>query len=110
VNPDLVVRDAEGKVNTVRYEAVNAMLLNEFIKQHRKVEQQEMAITELRSNAANQEATLALQQHEIKALMASVKEQSAQIQKVSAQLAAASPSYGGLETTKPASRVVANRP
>jgi hypothetical protein len=42
--------------------------------------------------------------------MASVKEQSAQIQKVSAQLAAASPSYGGLETTKPASRVVANRP
>jgi hypothetical protein len=62
VNPDLVVRDAEGKVNTVRYEAVNAMLLNEFIKQHRKVEQQEMAITELRSNAANQEATLALQQ------------------------------------------------
>ena len=36
VNPDLVVRDAEGKVNTVRYEAVNAMLLNEFLKEHRK--------------------------------------------------------------------------
>jgi hypothetical protein len=110
VNPDLVVRDGERKVNTVRYEAVNAMLLNEFIKEHRKVEQQEMAITELRSNAAKQETTIALQQHEIKALMASLKEQSAQIQKVSAQLAAASPSYGGLETTKPASRVVANRP
>jgi hypothetical protein len=110
VNPDLVVRDGERKVNTVRYEAVNAMLLNEFIKEHRKVEQQEMAITELRSNAAKQETTIALQQHEIKALMASLKEQSAQIQKVSAQLAGASPSYGGLETTKPASRVVANRP
>src|SRR4029079_2239688 len=40
VNPDLVARDAEGKVYTVRYEAVNAMLLNEFLKEHRKVEEQ----------------------------------------------------------------------
>src|SRR5204863_4439103 len=39
VNPDLVVRDAEGKVNTVRYEAVNAMLLNEFLKEHGQVQQ-----------------------------------------------------------------------
>ena len=39
VNPDLVVRDKDGKVNTVRYDAVNAMLLNEFLKEHRKVEQ-----------------------------------------------------------------------
>jgi uncharacterized coiled-coil protein SlyX len=98
VNPDLVVRDMDGKVNTVRYEVVNAMLLNEFIKEHRKVEQQEMAITELRSNAAKQEATIALQQHEIQALTASLKEQSAQILKVSAQL----------ETTKPASRMANN--
>ena len=37
VNPDLVVRDEDGKVMTVRYEAVNAMLLNEFLKEHRKV-------------------------------------------------------------------------
>src|SRR5207244_6819175 len=41
VNPDLVVRDEEGKVNTVRYEAVNAMLLNEFLKEHRKVKSRE---------------------------------------------------------------------
>jgi hypothetical protein len=40
VNPDLVVRDASGKVNTVRYEAVNAMLLNEFLKEHRRVQEQ----------------------------------------------------------------------
>src|SRR5207237_10876474 len=39
VNPDLVVRDPDGKVNTVRYEAVNAMLLNEFLKEHRQVEE-----------------------------------------------------------------------
>ena len=47
VNPDLVVRDAEGKVYSVRYEAVNAMLLNEFLKEHRKVEQLEKQIEAL---------------------------------------------------------------
>ena len=46
VNPDLVARDAEGKVYTVRYEAVNAMLLNEFLKAHRKVETLEGIVTQ----------------------------------------------------------------
>ena len=55
VNPDLVARDAEGKVYTVRYEAVNAMLLNEFLKEHRTVQ-------ELKSTVAKQEATIAQQQ------------------------------------------------
>ena len=41
VNPDLVARDADGKVNTVSYDAVNAMLLNEFLKEHRRVQEQE---------------------------------------------------------------------
>jgi trimeric autotransporter adhesin len=44
VNPDLVVRGQDGKVNTVRYEAVNAMLLNEFLKAHRKLDQQQAMI------------------------------------------------------------------
>ena len=44
VNPDLVVHDAEGKVYTVRYEAVNAMLLNEFLKEHDKVETLETTV------------------------------------------------------------------
>jgi septal ring factor EnvC (AmiA/AmiB activator) len=61
------------------------MLLNEFLKEHRKVEEQEAAITQVKSNAAKQEATIALQQKEIQALTASLKEQAAQIQKVSAQ-------------------------
>src|ERR1700730_4312843 len=69
INPDLVARDAQGKVYSVRYEAVNAMLLNEFLKEHRKVQELE--------------ATAAQQQKEIKALTASVKEQAAQIKKVS---------------------------
>jgi len=67
VNPNLVARDAKGEVYTVRYEAVNAMLLNEFLKEHRKVQEQEATITEVKSNAAKQEATIALQQHEIQA-------------------------------------------
>ncbi|PYK42368.1 MAG: hypothetical protein DME46_11125 [Verrucomicrobia bacterium] len=52
VNPDLVVRDVNGKVNTVRYDAVNAMLLNEFPKEHRKVQ--------LEINAGQQQKHLSL--------------------------------------------------
>ena len=103
VNPDLVVRDKEGKVNTVRYEAVNAMLLNEFLKEHKKVETQQATISNLKS-------TVARQQKGMEILTAQLKEQAAQIQKVSAQLAAASPSGGGVEMSRPASRVVANKP
>jgi Chaperone of endosialidase len=77
VNPHLVARDADGKVNTVRYEAVNAMLLNEFLKEHRKVEEQEKTIAELKSGMT--------------ALAAMVKEQAAQIQNVSAQLELSKP-------------------
>ena len=92
VNPDLVARDAAGKVYTVRYDAVNAMLLNEFLKEHRKVEQQEATITQLKS-------TVALQQKGMEVLTASLKEQASQIQKVSAQM----------ELRKPAPQVVANK-
>ena len=73
VNPDLVVRDAEGKVNTVRYEAVNAMLLNEFLKEHRKNEEQGRDIQE-------QKATIALQQKQIDALTAGLQKVSAQLE------------------------------
>jgi hypothetical protein len=58
VNPDLVVRDAEGKVYTVRYEAVNAMLLNEFLKEHRKVEKLEAALKAVNDRLAEQEAKI----------------------------------------------------
>ena len=83
VNPDLVVRDAEGKVNTVRYDAVNAMLLNEFLKEHKTVQEQGATITQQRKDF---EAALAQQQKQIETLTATVKEQASQIQKVSEQL------------------------
>ena len=77
VNPDLVARDDEGKPYTVRYEAVNAMLLNEFLKEHRKVESLEKAMAEQQKDFQD---TVAHQQRQIEALTAG-------LQKVSAQLA-----------------------
>ena len=79
VNPDLVVRDEDGKVNTVRYDAVNAMLLNEFLKEHRKVEEQQATITRLKSKVAKQELTAAQQQKQIEALTASIQKVSDQV-------------------------------
>jgi Chaperone of endosialidase len=73
VNPALVARDADGKVYTVRYEAVNAMLLNEFLKEHRTVR-------ELKSLAAKQEASIAQQQKQIEALTAGLQKVSAQVE------------------------------
>src|SRR5260370_29637552 len=73
-NPDLVVRDKEGKPYSVRYDQVNAMLLNEFLKEHE-------AFTEERQKVEKLGATVA-------SLVATVKEQAAQIQKVSAHLEA----------------------
>ena len=70
VNPDLVARDEQGKPYTVRYEAVNAMLLNEFLKEHRKVEALEATVTQLQ---------------------AAFKAQAAQILKVSDQLRTQAP-------------------
>jgi hypothetical protein len=84
VNPNLVARDKNGEIYTVRYEAVNAMLLNEFLKEHRKNEEQQATIAQLKSG--------------MEALTAALKEQAAQIQKVSLQL----------EASKPASEVVNN--
>jgi len=86
VDRDLVVLDKEGRPKTVRYDQVNAMLLNEFLKEHKKVEEQQASISQLKG--------------EMQTMVAQLKEQAAQIQKVSAQL----------EVNKPAPQVVANKP
>ena len=82
VNPDLIIRDPEGKPQTVRYEQINAMLLNEFLKEHQKNEEQRATIAELTSK--------------LQAVTARLEQQAEQIQKVSAQL----------EIVKPALRTV----
>ncbi len=89
VNPDLVVREADGKVNTVRYEAVNAMLLNEFLKEHRKVQEQEQKLQKQEATIVRQqkdfESKFAQQQKQIEALTTTV-------QKVSDQISLSKPS------------------
>lgn len=86
LNPDLVARDENGRVNTVRYEQVNAMLLNEFIKEHREVEAQQATITQLKSDAAKQDATISELKEGMRVLTARLKDQAAQMQKVSARI------------------------
>jgi hypothetical protein len=83
VDPALVTRNTQGKPETVRYDAVNAMLLNEFLKEHRKVQEQQATIVQLKKEFRKVSAQ---QQKEIKVLNAQLKEQAAQIQKVSAQI------------------------
>jgi hypothetical protein len=80
VNPDLVALDEEGKPYTVRYEAVNAMLLNEFLKEHRKVEEQETIIGELKATTAKQTAMLARQEKAIVTLTSQVQKVSARVE------------------------------
>jgi uncharacterized coiled-coil protein SlyX len=93
VAPDLVFRDKNGDVQTVRFEQIGAMLLNEFLKEHSTVEQ-------LKSTVAKQEAIIAQQQKGMEALTAQLKDQAAQIQKVSARL----------EASRPAPQVVLSTP
>jgi hypothetical protein len=86
VDPGLIGVDKEGKPASVRHDQINAMLLNEFLKEHKKVEEQQATISELKN--------------ELQTVVAQLKEQAAQIQKVSAQL----------EVNKPAAKVVVNKP
>ena len=80
VDPNLVACDKDGQIETVRYTAVNAMLLNEFLKAHGKLQEQEATITRLTSTDAKQEATIANQQRQIEALTASLQKVSAQLE------------------------------
>jgi hypothetical protein len=95
VNPDLVARDQNGEIYTVRYDQINAMLLNEFLKEHRKVEAQQATISQLKNDF---QTVNTQERKEIQLLSAQLKEQAAQIQRVSAQL----------EASKPAPQVVNN--
>jgi hypothetical protein len=94
VNPDLVTHDAKGDICTVRYEAVNAMLLNEFLKEHKQLQEQEATILELKSTVAQQlkdfETTISQQQNTFQAKLANQEEQiealASDLQKVNAQI------------------------
>ena len=72
VNPDLIVRDKDGKPNSMRYDQGNAMLLNEFLKEHKEVEEQKATIAELKS--------------EIKVLAVTMQEQALELRQVKTQM------------------------
>jgi hypothetical protein len=115
VNPDLVTRDAEGKVYTVRYEAVNAMLLNEFLKEHRRVEEQgceiqeeKSTVSQLKITVARQDAIIAQQQKEMETVVAHLKEQESKIQRVSHQVEMSKFATGRIRRGGHAPRMVLN--
>src|SRR5204863_5100627 len=95
VNPNLITRNSKGEAETVRYEAVNAMLLNEFLKEHRKVEEQDRM-------AEEQDRTIAQQETKIRAL-------ASQLQKVTSKVATARPSRGGLEVNRQSTQMIRSR-
>jgi len=99
VNPNLIVRDNKGEPLTVRYEAVNVMLLNEFLKEHRAFLKEQRKVAEQEVTVGQLKSTVAQQQKGMEALTAQLKEQAAQIQKVSAQI----------EMGRPAPKVVLNQ-
>ncbi len=84
IDPDLVAHDKDGEIYTVRYDAVNTMLLNEFLKEHKKVEAQGREIVE-------QKATISELRKEMATFNARLKEQDSKLQKVSAQMALEKP-------------------
>jgi hypothetical protein len=92
IDPNLTACNREGQIESVRYNAINAMLLNEFLKEHRTIEEQTRKIQE-------QEATIAQLKKEMETVVARLKEQDSKIQKVSDQL----------ELSKPAPQMVQNR-
>ena len=80
VNPALIAVDKEGKPYSVRYQQIDAMLLNEFLKEHRTVQAQGATITQLKSVVEKQEAANAQQQKQIEALTAGLQKVSAQLE------------------------------
>ena len=80
VNPDLVVRDEAGKPYSVRYEAVNAMLLNEFLKEHQKVQELKEAVATQEQFIVTQQQINARQQKQIETLSAGLEKVSTQLQ------------------------------
>jgi hypothetical protein len=109
INPDLVTRDKEGKPYSVRYDQVNAMLLNEFLKEHRKVEKHRATIAELKSTVTKQEAAITQQRKDFDAaitelkngmetLIARSKEHDAEIQRINDEI----------EMSRPARQMASN--
>ena len=98
VNPDWITRDPQGEIYGVRYDTIPILLLNEFLKEHHQVQEQNSKIQQQEAIIAELKSTVAQQQQGLETVTARLDEQAAQIQKVSAEL----------EASKPAPQVVSN--
>lgn len=97
-NPDLVGRNPKGQPESVRYEQINAMLLNEFLKEHRRLQELQASDANQKKEIAELKSTIAEQQKVTGILAAQLKEQAAQVRKVSAHF----------QMSKPAPQMVQN--
>ena len=86
VNPELAVRDGEGKISNYRRDAINAMLLNEFLKAHRKMEQQEVTIAQLKTDGATQQAVISDLKKRLETVVVRLEEQGSKIERVNDRL------------------------
>jgi hypothetical protein len=86
VNPDLVLRDNKGEPYSVRYDQVNAMLLNEFLKAHRKMEEQEATIAQLKADGATQQAVISDLKKRLETVIVHLEEQDSKIERVNDRL------------------------
>ena len=86
VDPNLAIRDGKGQIQSVRYTAINAMLLNEFLKEHRKVEEQQATIAQLKADAANERTATGELKQTLDTVLSRLNEQESKIQNVSVQL------------------------
>jgi trimeric autotransporter adhesin len=100
VNPNLVVRNEKGQIYAVRYDAVNAMLLNEFLKEHRKVDEQNGKLENQARKIQEQEITITQLKKEMETVVARLREHDSKIQKVRAQI----------EVNKPVPQIALSNP
>ncbi len=113
VSPDLVTRGSDGRVNSVRYDAVNAMLLNEFLKEHKKVEEQQSEIDKQQATITELNSTVVDEQKDMSILTAQLDQQAEQIQKVAAQIEMSKAGRGTAERIRdggPVAKIVLNDP
>jgi len=100
VNPELAVRDREGKISNYRRDAINAMLLNEFLKAHRRMEEQEATIAQLKADGVTQQAVISDLKKRLETLVVRLEEQNSKIERVNDQL----------ELRQPAPRLAVSNP
>jgi uncharacterized coiled-coil protein SlyX len=110
IDPDLVIRDKDGKLSTVRYDAINAMLLNEFLKEHKAFLEEQCKVHDQEATIANLKSRVAKQEEGMEALAAHIRDQDSRIQAVSDQLQPSTFATARIRRGGPAPQMAVNNP